>query len=966
MAQDSTKKRSPLWQQAYPDDLRKREEALLRRRPENTKKDPDERLAKIGLALSGGGIRSGTFAFGVIQALAARNVLREIDVLSTVSGGGYTGSLISRLYARTEVERAKDVEQAIQPEGEAQNAKGWIGSGAVLRWLRENGRYMAPNGSGDLLLAGAIILRNWLSIHVVLATLVLAAFALMQLVRNGLHAALSGQLDPAILACFAGAGPDGSMSMAGLEARLTCYLPLGESYLWWSPWLLLPLLIFVFWMVPFGWAYWLASDYDENTSFPQTTLTRFCVCLYFLLLAWLLVYAVLLAEGVPRSVSVAGGAVLVTGLITMCILFYVVKASRFRNEDGALDDPQLRHWLSSKLKTALTWFGAALSLAVIDTLGQTVYVVWQNPEFSLGGWLGALLGGLIAVAAGARQIATYFPGKAGATRIRPSLNIVAMIVAVLLVTGTLTALNAFSHGIAWGFKYPYHVPEKLVAAPGPPRATAVTSMQVCAPDALPCSDSAKLARLLCMDCAAPGERNFGVTAVVLLFLVVVSLLFGQSWPFLNNSTLLPLYTARLTRAYLGASNRHRIAPHCPAPVAVTQVHECDDMSIEDRWWPRDKQDGGQDADPFAKGAPLHLVNVTINETLSGVSRVQQNDRKGVGMAVGPAGISAGVRHHVVFQGWANSERGRPAIVFPETTPECQPFRMFAYSIDGTAPNYTGRSLTLGQWTGISGAAFSTGLGSRTSLGLSLIAGFFNVRLGLWWDSGVEPTNRCGTATKGSRQSERFFSWLLPVQSFLVDEFLSRFPGVARRWWYLSDGGHFENTGAYELIRRRLPLIVIVDAGADPDYEYEDLANLTRKARLDFGAEIEFLDDKALRWMRRNRRNMECLAHFGSLEVLRRGPSRAALAWVRYIDEPDRKSLIVYLKPTLVGDEPPDITSYHATHPVFPQQTTADLFFDEAQWESYRKLGHFITERVFADGFEPYFGLLNSRSPVPRD
>ena len=944
MAQKPTKEHIPLLKEAYPDALREREEALLGRRCKvkcaSGKRCAKKRPAKIGLALSGGGIRSATFAFGVIQALAACKAFREIDVLSTVSGGGYTGSLISRLFTRTEVESADDVEQAIQPAGGArgedqkaqpdkemqgedqasqsdcETRRKWICSGAVLRWLRENGRYMAPNGSGDLLLAGAIMLRNWFSIHVVLGTLMLTAFVAMQLVRNGLHAWLPGKLDPAILACFAGAGSDGSMSMAGLEARLTCYLPLGESYLWWSPWLLLPALIFVVAVVPLGWVYWFRTDYS--------------------------------------------------------------------NEAGTRNGSELRHRLSSKLKTALLWLGATLGLAVIDTLGQTAYVIWEDPAFSLGGWLGTWLVGLVTVAAGARQIATCFPGKAGATRIRPSLNVLAMIAAVLLFTVTLTVLNAVSHGVAWGFKYPYHVPEKLVALSAPTDATTVALTQACAPGSSSCTDSPKLNRLLCKDCTELGERNFWtcVTAVVLLFLVVVSLLFGQNWPFLNNSTLLPLYTARLTRAYLGASNRHRIAPHCPAPVAVTQVHECDDMLIEDRWWPRDKQDGGQDTDPFTKGAPLHLVNVTINETLSGVSRVQQNDRKGVGMAVGPAGISAGIRHHVVFQD-QQCKRDKPAgkgkrraKVFPQkqlldksSNTFCRPFRMFAYKerYEGDEQEvwYTGRSLSLGQWTGISGAAFSTGLGSRTSLGLSLIAGFFNVRLGLWWDSGVEPTNRCGTATKGSRQSERFFSWLLPVQSFLVDEFLSRFPGVARRWWYLSDGGHFENTGAYELIRRRLRLIVIVDAAADPDYAYEDLANLTRKARLDFGAEIEFLDAKALRWMRRNRRNMGCLAHFGSLEMLRRGRARAALAWVRYKDQPASESLIVFVKPTLVGDEPPDITSYRATHPMFPQQTTADQFFDEAQWESYRKLGHFITERVFADGFEPYFRLLNSRSPVPR-
>jgi len=63
-------------------------------------------------------------------------------------------------------------------------------------------------------------------------------------------------------------------------------------------------------------------------------------------------------------------------------------------------------------------------------------------------------------------------------------------------------------------------------------------------------------------------------------------------------------------------------------------------------------------------------------------------------------------------------------------------------------------------------------------------------------------------------------------------------------------------------------------------------------------------------------------------------------------------------PTLVGNEPADITHYHATNPDFPQQTTADQFFDEAQWESYRKLGRLIAERIFEHGFDDYANLPN--------
>src|SRR5579872_2500201 len=49
----------------------------------------------VGLAFSGGGIRSATFNLGVLQELATLDILRHCDYLSTVSGGGYIGSWFS-------------------------------------------------------------------------------------------------------------------------------------------------------------------------------------------------------------------------------------------------------------------------------------------------------------------------------------------------------------------------------------------------------------------------------------------------------------------------------------------------------------------------------------------------------------------------------------------------------------------------------------------------------------------------------------------------------------------------------------------------------------------------------------------------------------------------------------------------------------------------------------------------------
>ena len=59
---------------------------------------PDSNV--IGLALSGGGIRSSAFCLGVLQALDAKQVLDKVDYLSTVSGGGYIGTSLSAANSR--------------------------------------------------------------------------------------------------------------------------------------------------------------------------------------------------------------------------------------------------------------------------------------------------------------------------------------------------------------------------------------------------------------------------------------------------------------------------------------------------------------------------------------------------------------------------------------------------------------------------------------------------------------------------------------------------------------------------------------------------------------------------------------------------------------------------------------------------------------------------------------------------
>src|ERR1044072_4645571 len=112
----------------------------------------------VGLARSGGGIRSATFALGVIQALAKKNRLREIDVMSTVSGGGFTGSFLGRLFTRQIIRLSED------PAGRAQDIVQNTAS-APLWWLRTNANYIFAAGAADFRSNLSVFWRNIFTLH---------------------------------------------------------------------------------------------------------------------------------------------------------------------------------------------------------------------------------------------------------------------------------------------------------------------------------------------------------------------------------------------------------------------------------------------------------------------------------------------------------------------------------------------------------------------------------------------------------------------------------------------------------------------------------------------------------------------------------------------------------------------------------------------------------------------------------
>ena len=67
------------------------------------------------------------------------------------------------------------------------------------------------------------------------------------------------------------------------------------------------------------------------------------------------------------------------------------------------------------------------------------------------------------------------------------------------------------------------------------------------------------------------------------------------------------------------------------------------------------------------------------------------------------------------------------------------------------------------------------------------------------------------------------------------------------------------------------------------------------------------------------------------------------------DDCEKDGCLIYIKPAFYGSEPVSVYNYAQTDAAFPHQTTADQFFDEAQWEAYRKLGEHIGNHLFQAG-----------------
>ena len=775
-----------------------------------------------GLALSGGGIRSATFCLGVIKSLARNGLLTRFDYLSTVSGGGYAGSALGRLF------QAVSDPLKVQTELAKDDRLFWW-------WLRKNGRYLFPAGVKDALFAGSTLLRNLTAVYFDLFLLGILLSCVIVLPH------LAGML-------------------------------LGSGFREWTAWSASAWLLFATAMpvlfLTSVWAYWFSATQRRWRIYP-TSIAFGAI--------GLLIAALLFEPGLAHQIlalehsgqvscdvvikdtnpliyatwaigclSTPSRFVLLQLALALPLAVVVAWLAAEKSSDQPIDPARARNRLTKFLMYVLDATLVIVIAALIDMLS------WWIAGTVIQGWamFAASSGGLLAFIAAGRALLLWLkdlrPGAASINVVRVA-NIAGLILAFvfLLLCATFVQVVVFYGGGFTTGTPPVNEPEIW---------------------------------------ATQSAARLGLLALPCLLYVIFT---GGNLTSLNASSLHNFYRARLTRSYVSVGNAARgftpnaLAQATPSAVdtltRVSSIVAHDDLPLDEYR-------------PHAHGGPLHLVNVCVNQTVDDRTGEFNRDRKGRNMTLSSVGC----------------DLGSPA---QRTVIECR---------DGAAP-------TLGQWVAISGAAAAPGMGSHTSKGLAALLTLCGVRLGYW----LEIASINGKLLQDS-------AWLrkTPKYTHLLDEMLATFPGSDDAHWYVSDGGHFENTGVYALLKREVDVIVVADCGADPKYAFDDLNNLVRLARIDFNAEIIFQQP--------DREHVATpdldIAPFGTLAEIAASDSASFLVMARVKYASGKIGHLLVIKPTMIGTLPLDLMSYKAGNAAFPQQTTADQFFDEAQWESYFRLG----------------------------
>jgi hypothetical protein len=918
-----------------------------------------------GLAFSGGGIRSATFNLGIVQALAEMKLLRDFDYLSTVSGGGYTGGWLSKWIHQedgdvTRVEQAFEPSMPRTPSLVATPAQQPRSEPRAVQFLRRYSNYLTPKAgmfSADTWTLICTYLRNTLLNMTILLTLLAALFLLPRLVMEAIMPALSADaphlwqlaallfLWPVGLIAFSISRTQGRRWSKGLVQtqgavlRWIC-IPLvlsgivGSIGVWqirgsldtfWKnlPESLLDLTYGLF-LAP-GAAYFVAwalgwacaahlNRRDAARAGPGAGVAArlslrsvgleglahlVCAAIALAVGSVLLLKGVSLIVNAPlKTFKDMNGVGLATfGMPAMLSLFGIT-ITLMIGLVGRLYRDESREWWARQgawtFILALTWLGLFTAVFYLPPLLGLAWDRYGSTPTTISGGVASLLT-LLGLKAGS--------GKStgpSVTKVPKSKELVALVapyafsvLAIALLTAALQWTVAPVDKVPrfkelsqqlWSHLDSYTESSSKAATSGPGaflQCTGPTPQERAASG--PYSATGGGPEIGIVTCSSP-------ISAFKLFLVCTVIGMVLAWRVdINKFSLYMMYRLRLVRAYLGATTPHR-APH-----PFTGFDPEDDPPLSSLL--KQRQQAGSTA-PLQR--PYHLLNAAVN--LVGGKELAWQTRKAANFVFSPR-----------FCGFElprmPDDRARRQL-----RGAFRPTDQYASKKSPLRDNDA--VIKLGTAVAVSGAAVSPNMGYHTSAPLSFLMTLFNLRLGRWSPNPMHEK-----------------VWRQPAPRIGLFSILSELLGLTdagARFLYLSDGGHFENLGVYELVRRRCRLIVVVDSSADSSQAFGDLGNAVRKCQTDFNIPIEL--------------NVRQIRSFGAdtPEGLSFVTGKVRYSEVDGNDahnKPYPDGILLYIKPTIVGRENAGVLNYSKMHPEFPHESTADQWFDESQFESYRILGY---------------------------
>ena len=846
--------------------------------------DKKNKKPPVALCLSGGGIRSATFGLGVLQGLAKHDLLDKFDYLSTVSGGGYIGSWLSAW-----IHRAGSVSRV---QTELKNEKNETPNEVEppeITYLRSYSNYMSPRiglFSADTWALIAVYLRNLLLNWTVVVPLMAAILMLPKLLVSINVFNYNGAYQSIILLFLLVAGLFSFIHLNALRPTLSEFSWVKQKYefddigivnsaelkvlgLCLVPLLLLAFGITTFWewtkeSPAYPFIDWLPDFTRRNIELTYFILFSVILFFFSFLIARFITYLLGNRENSARlwiSFFSEFGLTIVSGAIGGALLYLI-------NDNFSK--------LSSFIVENLALISVPVRNSDADSIRQMLYVCFSAPVFLLVFFLS------IAFFVGVASKINTDMDREWIARFGAWVLIVIVgwsVISSVVLFGPLLfevdwagiIASAGIGGISGLVTLILGFSRRSPAADGTQPKTRTSFLLWFAPQIA----APVFALFLVILIAHATNKLLGVEATQIIklpFLLTWFVIFAGigcimgMFININKFSLHAVYRERLIRAYLGAS---RATKRLETANGFTNLDsDKDNIAMKD-----------------LLPKPFHVVNMTLN-------------------------LAKSYNLH-----WQN----RKAESFTATALHCGSSNMGGSGNYRPSENYgcnkqVGQAITLGTAAAISGAAASPNMGYYTSsAAVSFLMALFNIRLGWWLGN---------TGKRGKKTYNRATPFFAP-RLFFAEAFGRT--DDTNPYIYLSDGGHFENLGIYEMVLRRCKLIVVCDASADPNFAFSDLGNAVHKIRVDMGISIEFKKE--------------------------RRPKKGGyitMAEIKYSQADGKEAedgTLLYIKPTLDESESIDIVNYQSRNTDFPHESTSDQMYSEAQFESYRSLGFYMINTI---------------------